>query len=197
MNKLKVEYVSTESIAPYDKNAKIHDANQIEQIKRSILDFGFNDPIGVWHDTIVEGHGRLIAAQELGIETVPIIRLDELTDEQRKAYALVHNKLTMNTDFDPDLLEIELEELALEDIDMSVYGFEMAEDDSIPETSNVERETLASRFLVPPFSVITAAKGEWMARKKAWIEKGIKSELGRGGTCVSASRLDGETVTDD
>lgn len=86
-----------------------------------------NDPIAVWKDSeIIEGHGRLIALNELNEEgydfkKVPIIRLDNLTDEQRKAYMLVHNKLTMNTDFDFDVLISELDDIL--DIDMSQYGF--------------------------------------------------------------------------
>ena len=124
MSKLKVEYVPTESIKTYVNNAKIHTAEQIEQIKKSIQEFGFNDPIAVWKDNeIIEGHGRLIAALELGIEELPIIRLDNLTDEQRRAYTLVHNKLTMNTDFDFSLLEMELE--AITNIDMGDFGFEL------------------------------------------------------------------------
>lgn len=105
---LKIEYVPIDEIKPYSNNSKQHPENQIEQIKKSIQDFGFNDPIAIWNGEIVEGHGRYIAARELGIDTIPVIRLDSLSDEQRKAYALVHNKLTMNSDFDIDLLQIEL-----------------------------------------------------------------------------------------
>lgn len=123
---LKVEYVDTESLRPYANNAKLHPAEQIEQIKRSIEEFGFNDPIAVWHENeIIEGHGRLIAAIELGLEEVPIIRLDELTDEQRRAYMLVHNKLTMNSGFDFELLDMELEDIEL---DMEQFGFERYEE---------------------------------------------------------------------
>jgi len=120
MEKLKVEYVPINSIQPYANNAKLHPAEQIEQIKKSIEQFGFNDPIAVWHDTIVEGHGRLIAATEMGLETVPIIRLDDLTDQQRRAYTLVHNKLTMNSGFNVDVLTLELEDNS--DIDMEQFG---------------------------------------------------------------------------
>ena len=97
---------------------------QIKQIKKSIEEFGMNDPIGVWSDKniIVEGHGRLQALKELGYTEVDCIRLDHLTDEERKAYSLVHNKLTMNTDFDFDRLEEELNSIDL--IDMSLMGFE-------------------------------------------------------------------------
>ena len=121
MDKLKIEYVDINSIKPYEKNAKLHPEEQIEQIKKSIEQFGMDDPIGIWKDEIVEGHGRLIACKQLGYKEVPIIRLDHLTDEERKAYTLAHNKLTMNSDFDFNILDSELAEL---NIDMSDFGFE-------------------------------------------------------------------------
>ena len=120
---LKIEYVDINSIKPYEKNAKLHPKEQIEQIKKSIEQFGMDDPIGIWKDEIVEGHGRLIACKELGYTEVPIIRLDHLTDEERKAYTLAHNKLTMNSDFDIDLLNEELGNF--ETIDMSDFGFDI------------------------------------------------------------------------
>ncbi|MBR5285925.1 MAG: ParB N-terminal domain-containing protein, partial [Clostridia bacterium] len=89
---LEVEYVRLNTIKPYIRNAKKHPKEQIAQIAQSIEEFGFNDPIAVWHGEIVEGHGRYLAARLLGLDVVPIIRLDELTDEQRRAYTLVHNK---------------------------------------------------------------------------------------------------------
>ena len=133
MSNLKIEYVSKDQLKPYAKNAKLHTDDQVEQIKRSIEEFGFNDPIAVWHeDEIIEGHGRLLAVMEMPeIETVPIIRLDDLTDEQRRAYMLVHNKLTMNTDFDFELLDSELSGII--DIDMSEYGFDIEIEDEEPD----------------------------------------------------------------
>ena len=121
--KLKIEYVDINSIKPYEKNAKLHPQEQIEQIKKSIEQFGMDDPIGIWKDEIVEGHGRLIACKELGYTEVPIIRLDHLTDEERKAYTLAHNKLTMNSDFDINLLNEELGNF--DTIDMSNFGFDI------------------------------------------------------------------------
>jgi len=120
---LKIEYIPIEDIKPYENNAKLHPKEQIQQIKNSILEFGFRDPIAVWNNTIVEGHGRLLAAQELGYKELPIIRLDDLSDEQRKAYCLAHNKLTMNSDFDLDVLSAELDSIT--DIDMSDFGFDL------------------------------------------------------------------------
>ena len=121
---LKIEYVDINTIKPYEKNAKLHPQEQIEQIKKSIQEFGNNDPIAVWHNEIVEGHGRYEAIKQLGGGLVPIIRLDNLSDEERKAYALVHNKLTMNSDFDFNMLDSELAEL---DIDMEQFGFDSLE----------------------------------------------------------------------
>ena len=120
--KLKVEYIPIEQLKPYEKNAKIHTQEQIEQIKKSIQEFGMNDPIGIWgkDNLIVEGHGRLQACKELGVKEVPVIRLDDLTDEQRRAYTLVHNQTTMNTGFNMNILADELDNI---DIDMSELGF--------------------------------------------------------------------------
>lgn len=118
---LKIEYVSIDSIKPYKGNAKTHPQAQIEQIKKSIQEFSNCDPLGVWHDEIVEGHGRYLALKELGADTIPIIRLDHLSDEQRRAYALVHNKLTMNSPFDDNILSEEIDNIF--DIDMSMFDF--------------------------------------------------------------------------
>ena len=120
--KLQVEYVPISTIKPYKRNAKLHPQEQIEQIKNSMKEFGNIDPIGVWHDEIVEGHGRYEALKQMGAKEIPIIRLDDLTDEQRRAYSLTHNKLTMNSDFDLALLDTELAEI--ETIDMELLGFE-------------------------------------------------------------------------
>lgn len=124
---LKIEYVDINSIKPYKGNAKKHPKEQIEQIKKSIQEFGNCDPIAVWNDEIVEGHGRYLALKKLGEKNIPIIRLDELTDEQRKAYGLVHNQLTMNSPFDDDMLDLELE--GIEEIDMSAFGFDILLDE--------------------------------------------------------------------
>lgn len=136
--KLKVDYIPIEQLKPYEKNAKIHTPEQIEQIKNSIQEFGMNDPIGIWgeENIIVEGHGRLIACKELGFDEVPVIRLDSLTDEQRRAYTLVHNQTTMNTGFDLDVLNEELDNI---DIDMSDYGFDIEIDD-IEEGTEVKED---------------------------------------------------------
>ena len=128
--KLKVEYIPIDEIKPYENNAKIHTEEQIEQIKKSIEEFGMNDPIGIWgkDNIIIEGHGRLMALKELGWDEVPVIRLDDLTDEQRRAYTLIHNQTTMNTGFNIDILNEELQSI---DLDMSFYGFDEIEEPEI------------------------------------------------------------------
>lgn len=126
---MEIKKYKIEDIKPYKNNAKIHTPEQIEQIKKSIEEFGMNDPIAIWgkDNIIVEGHGRLEALKQLGYKEVECIRLDHLTDEERKAYTLAHNKLTMNTDFDFEILESELADI--EDIDMSDFGFDLEFED--------------------------------------------------------------------
>jgi ParB-like chromosome segregation protein Spo0J len=135
---MQIETVDIDSLKPYEKNAKQHPKEQIEQIKKSIEMYGNNDPIAVWGDDniIVEGHGRYMALKELGATTAEIIRLDHLTDEQRREYALVHNKLTMNSDFDFDTLMSELEQLDFDGFD---FGFDIDFDEA-EETEIVEDE---------------------------------------------------------
>lgn len=120
---MEIVKIKINNLKPYKNNAKKHPKEQIEQIKKSIQEFGMNDPIAVWgkDNLIVEGHGRLEALKELGYKEVECIRLDHLTDEERKAYTLAHNKLTMNSDFDFEVLDNELNNIL--NIDMSDFGF--------------------------------------------------------------------------
>lgn len=128
MSKLEIEYINIDDIKTYPNNAKLHPAEQIEQIKKSIQEFGFNDPIAIdENNVIIEGHGRYIACKELDIKEIPVIRLEGLDEEHKRAYMLVHNKLTMNTDFDIELLNEELEEISF---DMSEFGFEFDEEEN-------------------------------------------------------------------
>lgn len=166
---LKIEYIHKDELKTYANNAKLHTAEQVEQIKRSIQGFGFNDPIAVWKDNeIIEGHGRLLAAMELDIDTVPVIRLDNLTDEQRRAYMLAHNKVNMNTDFDLDLLEIELDNIT--EFDMSEFGFDL-DDDDFSVNLGEEHKKLSDDYIIPPFDVFDARKGDWLDRKRLWNDK--------------------------
>ena len=117
--------IPLEQLTPDPHNAKDHPQWQIEQIKNSIEQFGNLDPIGVWGDDnlIVEGHGRYEALKDLGYHEAECIRLDWLTEEERRAYALTHNQLTMNSGWNEDYLQMNLEEIG--SIDMSQFGFEI------------------------------------------------------------------------
>lgn len=125
MENLKIEYLPVDSLKPYSKNARKHSEKDIQAICNSIEEFQFLDPIGIWSDKniIVEGHGRLLAAKRLGMDEVPCIRLDHLTDEQRKAYALAHNKTAELSKWFDELLQSELADI--EDIDMELFGFDL------------------------------------------------------------------------
>lgn len=96
----------------YENNTKIHTDEQIDEIIKSIELYGMNDPIGIWHNTIVEGHGRYLALKKMDYQDeFDCVLLDHLTDEQRREYTIIHNKLTTDTGYDFDILEKELNEL--------------------------------------------------------------------------------------
>ena len=136
---LKIEYLTLDKLKPYEKNARKHQEADLSTIKASISEFGMSDPIGVWgkDNIIVEGHGRYLACKELGIDEVPVIHLDHLTDEQRRAYALAHNKTAEMSEWDFDLLGDELADIL--DIDMSDFGFDLSDDEE-EETEIIEDE---------------------------------------------------------
>ena len=152
---LTVEQIRLDELTPDPHNAKLHPDGQVEQICESIRRFGNLDPIGVWgpENVIVEGHGRYLALQRLGAETAPCIRLDQLTDEERRAYALVHNQTTLNSGWDPEALEYDLSSISF---DMSAFDFqvpetEAAEDpdedpDADPDEESEEYQAFTEKF---------------------------------------------------
>ena len=149
---LSIEYVDISTIKEYKRNSKKHPAAQIEQIAASIEEVGMNDPIAVSDNVIVEGHGRYLACKKLGMQTVPIIRLDHLTEEQRRAYNIVHNKLCMNSDFDLKILSSELDDIF--NIDMSEFGFEIFNIDDMQyvdayDENNDKREYFSKTLTFP------------------------------------------------
>ncbi|MCL2391998.1 MAG: DUF4417 domain-containing protein [Oscillospiraceae bacterium] len=141
-----VEKIPIESITPYSGNSKKHTEVQLAEIEKSIDSFGFNDPIGVWgkDNIIVEGHGRFEALKRRGESEVDAIRLDHLTDEQRRAYGLVHNKLTLATGFDMPQLQAELD--SLPGIEMIDFGFEFKEIDKDEAPFRLTGQTLENFF---------------------------------------------------
>ena len=120
---LNIEYLPVDQLTPYEHNARKHQDNDVAAIVSSIREFGFDDPIGVWggHNVIVEGHGRLMAAKKLGMEKVPVIHLDHLTDEQRRAYALAHNRTAELSEWDEVVKGLELRGIG--ELDMAQFGF--------------------------------------------------------------------------
>jgi len=136
---MKITNMPIDSIIPYAHNAKEHPEWQIDQIVKSIQEFGFNDPIAVDEaGIIIEGHGRYFAAIKLGMDEIPVIILSHMTDEQKKAYILAHNKLTMNTGFDTEILNLELSSIV--NINMEDFGFDVITDsiDDIIDKPEVE-----------------------------------------------------------
>lgn len=147
--------VKLNEIKPYEHNAKRHPQEQIEQIKKSIEEFGNNDPIAIdENNTIIEGHGRYYALKELGYNEVECIRLDHLSEEQKKAYILVHNKLTMNSDFDFEILDSELNNII--NINMEDYGFEFDIDLGIEEDLEEKENPYTAKINIPQYEI----KGE-------------------------------------
>ena len=125
--RLKIEYININELKPYSKNAKKHPKKQIKLIKNSIEAFGMNDPIAINKDNlIVEGHGRVEALKQLGYDEVPCIRLDHMTDEERRAYTLAHNKVA-ESDWDFDLLNEEIDDIL--SFDMEDFGFEFVDEE--------------------------------------------------------------------
>lgn len=137
---LKIVYRKTNDLIPYVNNARTHSEEQVTQIASSIKEFGFNNPILIDSECgVIAGHGRLLAAKKLGIETVPTVELSSLTEIQKKAYILADNKLALNSGWDEKLLEIELDFLDKSGIDLKSVGFSNDEIENILKVSCPEK----------------------------------------------------------
>lgn len=131
---LRIEMAPVKSLTPYDKNARTHSNKQIEQIAKSIQKFGWTNPVLVdGQGGVIAGHGRLEAAHKLGIKEVPVVRISDLSDGQKRAYILADNKLAENAGWDSDLLRVELAALDHLNLDFQLedLGFETGELDLI------------------------------------------------------------------
>ena len=127
---MNIQQISINDLKPYPQNAKKHPAEQVEHIANSIREFGFQQPSVVDKDNVVViGHGRLLAAKKLNMDSVPCVRADDLTDEQIKALRLADNK-TNESEWDFDLLDTELSDI---EIDMEQFGFDLDIDDEPQE----------------------------------------------------------------
>jgi DNA modification methylase len=144
----KIEWRSVETLIPYAKNARTHSDEQIAQIAGSIKEFGFNNPVLVDKDnSIIAGHGRLMAARKLGMDKVPVVQLGHMTEAQRKAYVLADNRIALNSGWDTSMLSLELLELK-DNIDLSLLGFDADELDALLNPIE-ETEGLTDEDAVP------------------------------------------------
>ena len=149
--KLMVKEIKIQEVKLPKRLLKDHPEKQVIQIANSIQAFGFNDPVAIDEKyEIIEGVGRVLAAQKLGLETIPTIQLSHLTQAQKKAYRIAHNKITLNTGFDLDALKLEFESLCqLDESLFSFTGFEPIELDellklpAVPELSSELTESLS------------------------------------------------------
>jgi len=123
-----IEQISTADLIPYARNSRTHSDEQVAQIAASIREFGFNNPVLIdAENTIIAGHGRVLAAGRIKLETVPCLRLTHLTDTQRRAYVIADNRIAMNATWDQELLSVELADLNSDDFEMSLLGFDVDE----------------------------------------------------------------------
>lgn len=140
---MKIENLSIDKLIPYALNSRTHDAAQVAQIAASIREFGFTNPVLIdSQGGIIAGHGRVLAARQLGITTISCLRLSHLSDMQRRAYIIVDNKLAINAGWDAQLLESELQGLHAGEFDMGLLGFEPVE---LQAAMGIDMDTHQSR----------------------------------------------------
>ncbi len=157
----RIEVWPVERLKPYANNARTHSPEQVTKIAASITEFGFTNPILVdSSDGIIAGHGRLMAAQRLGMREVPVILLDHLTDAQRRAYILADNRLALDAGWDEDVLSQELAALNADGFDLGLTGFNDEElDRLLADALDPEDEPTGDADAVPepqpdPISVL-------------------------------------------
>ena len=125
---MKIEQMKLDALIPYARNARTHSEEQVAQIAGSIREFGFTNPVLIdGEGGIIAGHGRVMAARKLGLADVPCIRLEHLTEAQKRAYIIADNKLALNAGWDADMLRVELVDLHVAEFDMGLIGFDANE----------------------------------------------------------------------
>ena len=189
-------------LVPYERNARTHSDEQVERLRRSLREFGFVSPILIDEERrVIAGHGRLLAAQAEGMESVPCVRVGSLTEAQRRAYILADNRLAEDAGWDEEALRFELDEIAALDFDVSLTGFDVepgkpihvrehdraaAGEGEEPPEAKAAGYKLKELFLCNPFSVLDCKTAEWQGRKRAWLDLGIRSEAGRDDNLTDA-----------
>jgi len=184
--KHEIKQTPIEQLHMYARNARTHSGEQVKRIAESIQEFGFLNPILVDSASkeIIAGHGRLLAARELGLETVPVVFYNHLTDTQRRAYTLADNKLALDAGWDEDLLKLELDELKLEDFDLDVIGFEGFDFNTINNDSefkpNLPKEDNEDRKGIDyeqKFEMIIIAESEQQELFEEMTSRGISCKI--------------------
>lgn len=145
---LAVTYEPIHEVKIYENNSRTHGDKQIEQIAASIQEFGFTNPLLVDENLqIIAGHGRLMAAEMMGLDEVPVIKLTGLTDTQKRAYVIADNKLALNAAWNDELLAQELEALTFEDFDLTIIGWDEApEFAQTPDYDILDEEDLSGEL---------------------------------------------------
>ena len=163
----KIERWPIERLIPYARNPRTHSAGQVAQIAASMREFGFTNPILV-DDTggIIAGHGRVLAARQLGLPDVPVVVLGHLTATQRRAYVIADNKLALNAGWDEELLALELQDLKLAGYDAELTGYPAEEIDRLIAELNGHGDGLTDADAVPeaPLQPVTRNGGSVVAR---------------------------------
>ena len=140
---MEIIYKKVQDLIPYVNNSRTHSEEQVNQICASINEFGFTNPLLIDEkDSIIAGHGRLMASKKLGMEEVPCIVLEGLTEAQKKAYIIADNKMALNAGWDEELLKIELENLKELDFDLDLTGFNIDELDELFKQDEEEKEII-------------------------------------------------------
>ena len=144
-NDPQIEMMAVADLVPYARNSRTHDDAQVAQIAASIREFGFTNPVLIdAQGGIIAGHGRVLAARKLKLDTVPCIMLDHLTDTQRRAYVIADNALALNSSWNSELLQLELDDLKLDGFDLDLLGLDAPPDvdalDDMPSLPDGEKE---------------------------------------------------------
>lgn len=161
-----IEKISIDKLIPYARNARTHSDEQVAQIAASIREFGFNNPVLIADDnTIIAGHGRVMAARKLGLTDAPCIKLSHLSETQRKAYILADNKLALNAEWENSLLSVELEELIGSGFDISLTGFTQEEIDALKPIEVTEGLTDEDAVPDVPEEPVTRLGDVWLLGK--------------------------------
>jgi DNA modification methylase len=135
---MQIKEVAVDKLIPYAKNSRTHSPEQVGQIAASIKEFGFRNPILVDGVGIIAGHGRLMAAQKLGLDKVPTIDCSDMTESQKKAYIIADNKLALNAGWDTTMLTVEMKDLEDEGFDLKLLGFDDKELNSLLQPDIVD-----------------------------------------------------------